>query len=151
MGSLSVVLDSFHQLAEKRALRRVEIFLFVFVEQKKQMNMLPALQVEVHIPKAATLPLPACRIRNPCLSNSPKSFNHVAPDRIFEKATLNVSQNCIGGILGKLVKPPGKHLRFDEYHSEIYTTKWYTCKWALVVRDLQFATLNEAILSAATL
>jgi hypothetical protein len=43
MGSLSVALDSLHQLAEKRALRRVEILLFVFVEQKKQMHMLPTL------------------------------------------------------------------------------------------------------------
>jgi hypothetical protein len=43
MGSLSVLLDLLHQLAEKRALRRVEIFLFVLVEQKKKMNMLPTL------------------------------------------------------------------------------------------------------------
>ena len=40
-------------------LRRVQIFLFVFVEQKQQMNMLPTLQVKIHVPKAATLALAA--------------------------------------------------------------------------------------------
>ena len=111
-------------MAEKRALCRIQIFLLVFVEQKKQMDMLASLQVELHVPKAASLALAACRIRNPGLANPSKAFNHVAPDRIFEKATLNVGQNCIGGVAGEFVKPPGKHLRFDEYHSEIYTTLW---------------------------
>ena len=150
-GFSQLVLNSLHQLAEKRPLRRVQIFLFVFVEQKQQMNMLPTLQVKIHVPKAATFALPARRIRNPCLANSPKSLDHVASDRIFEKATLNVGQNCIGGILGELVKPPGKHLRFDEYHSEIYTTKWYTCKWALVVRGSSVCRVERSELSAATL
>jgi len=122
------LLDALHQLAEKRALRRVEIFLLVFVEEEKQMDMLSALQVEIHVSKSTTPAFAAGRIRNPRLSNASESFDHIAPDRIFQQAALNFGQHRIGGIVRKLVKPPGKHLRFDEYHAEIYTTLWYKCK-----------------------
>ena len=85
------------------------------------MNVLPTLQVEVEISQTTTLPLAALGICSPRFANPSEPRNHTSAFRIAEQIRLNRGENLDSIGFGKFMNPPGKHQRFNEYHSVIVT------------------------------
>ncbi len=78
--------------------------------------MAPVRDIQKKIPETAALAFPAPRIRRSRLTDTAQTRHYRSAFRLRNEVSLYAVQDLIGGISGKLMKPPSKHARFNEYH-----------------------------------
>ena len=81
-----------------------------------------ALQLQVHISKAASLAFTPNRIRHTRLSDSSEALHDRTAVRILDEAGLDRHQQRFLYIFGKFLESARKRPGFDKYHTEVYTT-----------------------------
>jgi len=103
-------------LANLFALVFAGIFLFVLIEQEKQVNVPSDLQIEIQATVAPALAFAAAWIGDTCFANASQSGNHRPSLRILSELRLNRPEKAIRAVASQLVKPPRKRAGLDEFH-----------------------------------
>jgi hypothetical protein len=89
----------YHQ-AKISSLLGGQILLLVLIQQKKQMNVVSVLQIQMHIPIAAALAFSASRVQCSSFAYSAQPLSDIALLGIPEQVGLYSAQNFIGGHTG---------------------------------------------------
>jgi len=74
---------------------RIQIFLFILIEQNQQMDMITALQIQIPVPKSSALSFPPPGVAAPRLAYSTQSLNHASTLGIREQVILNGTQDSL--------------------------------------------------------
>jgi len=81
----------YHQ-AKISSLLSGQILLLVLIQQKKQMNVVSVLQIQMHIPIATALAFSAGRVRRASFAYSAQPLSDITFFRIPEQVLLNPAQ-----------------------------------------------------------
>lgn len=101
-----------------------DIFLFILIQQIKQVDVPANLQVQIEIAESAAFTFAASGIGGTSLAYPAEARNNSAPVRLHRQLLLHREEDNIRVFTGQLVQPPRKGARFDEYHIVVYTTLW---------------------------
>jgi hypothetical protein len=85
-----------HHQAKISSLLSGQILLFVLIQQKKQMNVVSVLQIQMHIPIAAALAFSSSRVRGASFAYSAQPLSDVTLLWIPDQILLYVAQNLVG-------------------------------------------------------
>jgi hypothetical protein len=86
----------YHQ-AKISSLLSGQILLLVFIQQKKQMEVVSVFQIQMHIPIAAALACSSSRVRRATLAYSAQPLSDITLFGIPEQVFSYPAQNLIGG------------------------------------------------------
>ena len=123
------------------ALVFAQILLFILIQQIKQVDVPPNLQIQVQVPESAAFTLAATGIGGTSLADPAQARNDRASVRLRRQFLLHHSQDCVRVFTRQLVQASRKSARFDEYHRVIYTTPWEICQELLTFPRQSFQPL----------